>query len=79
MDEPIRGKLSKDKFNRIDKRQFKVSERKGSGMGVVPYFGAKVNGWEGAVGLDPDIMTNISTEWGDEGNGVVVKVGEMGK
>jgi len=46
-------------------------------MGVTSYFGAQVNGWEGTVGLDPDIMINISMEWSDKGDGVSFKVRDM--
>jgi len=46
-------------------------------MGVVPYFGTKVNGWEGAFGLDLDIMINVGAEWGDEGDGVVVEIDDV--
>jgi len=43
---------------------------------VAPYFGAKINRWEGSVGLDPDVMKNVGTEWGDEGDGVGFKIGD---
>ena len=48
-------------------------------MGVVPYFGTKVNRWEWAVGLDLDIMINISTKWGDERNRVRFKIRNIGE
>jgi len=43
-------------------------------MGVMPYFGTKIDRWEWAVGFDPDIMINVSTKWGDERNRVCFKV-----
>jgi len=46
-------------------------------MRVAPYFGTKVNRWEQAVRLSPDIIENVSMEWGDKGHGVVVKVDDM--
>ena len=45
-------------------------------MGVAPYFGAKIDRWEGSVRLDPDVMENVGAEWGDEGDGVGFKVGD---
>jgi len=48
-------------------------------MGVMPYFGTKVDGWEWAIGLDPDIMKNVGVEWSDEGDRVVVKVDDTRK
>jgi len=48
-------------------------------MGVTSYFGAKVDGWEWAIGLDPDVMKNVGMEWGDKGDGVVVEVDDMRK
>ena len=46
-------------------------------MGVTPYFGAKVDRWEWAVRLDPDIMEDVGAEWGDKENGVGFKIGDM--
>ena len=47
-------------------------------MGVVPDFGAEVNGWEDGRGVYPDIMEGISAERGDEGKRVVVKIRDVG-
>ena len=46
-------------------------------MGVTPYFGAKIDRWEGAVGLDPDIMIDVSTKWGNKRDGMSFKIGDM--
>jgi len=46
---------------------------------VTPYFGTKVDRWEGAVGLDPDVMEDVGVEWGDKGDGVSLKIGDVGK
>ena len=48
-------------------------------MGVAPYFGAKVNRWEWAIGLDPDVMINVGTKWGDEGNRMSFEIGDAGE
>jgi len=37
---------------------------------VTPYFGTKIDRWEGSVRLDPDVMEDVGAEWGDKGNGV---------
>jgi len=42
-------------------------------------FGAKVDGRKGAVGLDPDVMKYVSTEWGDKGDGMGFKIGDAGE
>jgi len=41
---------------------------------VTPYFGAKIDRWEGPVGLDPDVMEDIGVEWGDKGDGVCFEI-----
>jgi len=43
-------------------------------MGVMPYFGAKIDRWERAVGLDPDVMIKVSVKWSDEGDWVSLKI-----
>jgi len=43
-------------------------------MGVSTNLGTKVNRRKRAVRTDPDVMEDVSAEWGDERNGVVVKV-----
>jgi len=48
-------------------------------MGVAPYFGAQVDRWKWAVGLDPDVMIDVSVEGGYEGNGVGLKIGNAGE
>jgi len=48
-------------------------------MGVSTNLGTKVNRRKRAVRLDPNIMKNISTEWGDEGDGVIVEVDDARK
>ena len=42
-------------------------------------LGTKVNRRKRAVRLDPNIMKNVSAEWGDEGGGVVIKVDDARK
>jgi len=48
-------------------------------MGVSTNLGTKVNRRKRAVRLDPNIMKNVSAEWGDEGGGVVIKVDDARK
>jgi len=48
-------------------------------VGVTPYFGAKVDRWEGAIGLDPDVMINVSAKWSNERDGVSLKIGNAGE
>ena len=79
MNEPIRGKLSKDEFNRVNKGQLQIPKRKRSRMGVTPYFGAKVDRWERSVRLDPDVMEDVGAEWGDKGDGMGFKIGDARK
>ena len=43
-------------------------------MGVSTNLGTKVNRRKRAIRLDPNVMKNISVEWGDEGDRVIVKV-----
>jgi len=79
MYKPIRGELSKEEFNRVDKRRLKIPKRKRSRMGVMPYFSTKVDRWERAIGLDPNVMINVSAKWGDKRNGVHFKIGDAGE
>jgi len=46
-------------------------------MGVMADFGTKVDRGKGAIGLDPDVIEDVSTEWGDKGDRVVVKVNDV--
>jgi len=48
-------------------------------MGVAPYFGTKVDRWEGAVGLDPDIVINVGMKWGNKRDRVSLKIRNTGK
>jgi len=48
-------------------------------VGVAPYFGAKVDRWEWAVGLDPDVMINVGTKWGNERDRMSLKIGNAGE
>ena len=48
-------------------------------MGVTPYFGTKVNGWEWAIGLDPDIMIDVGAEGGNKGDRVSLKIRNAGE
>jgi len=43
-------------------------------MGVSTNLGTKVNRRKRAIRLDPNVMENVSAEWGDEGDRVVVEV-----
>jgi len=77
--EPIRRELSKDKFDRVDKGQLEVTEGEGSRMGVSTDLGTKVNRRKRAIRLDPNVMENVGAEWGDERDGVVIKVDDVRK
>jgi len=48
-------------------------------MGVSTNLGTKVNRRKRAIRLDPNIMENVSAEWGDKGDGVVIKVDDARK
>jgi len=48
-------------------------------MGVSTNLGTKVNRRKRAIRFDPNVMENVSTEWGDKGDGVVVKVNDVRK
>ena len=43
-------------------------------MGVSTNLGTKVNRRKRAVRLDPNVMKNVSSEWGNEGGGIVIKI-----
>jgi len=48
-------------------------------MGVSTNLGTKVNRRKRAVRLDPNVMENVSVEWGDEGDRVVIEVDDARK
>jgi len=48
-------------------------------MGVSTNLGTKVNRRKRAVRLDPNVMKNISVEWGNKGGGVVIKIDDVRK
>ena len=79
MREPIRRELSEYKFDGVDKGQLEVTEGEGSQMGVSTNLGTKVNRRKRAVRLDPNVMKNVSMEWGDEGGGMVIEVDDARK
>jgi len=74
--EPIRGKLSKDKFDGVNKGRLKVPKGKGSRMGVSTNLGTKVNRRKRAIRLDPNVMEDVSPKGSDKGDWVGVKVGD---
>jgi len=43
-------------------------------MGVPADLGAKVNMRKRAIRIDPDIVEDVGTEWGDKRNGVSFEV-----
>jgi len=47
-------------------------------MGVPADFGAKINIRKRAVRIDPDVMEDISTKWGNKRDWVSLKVGDVG-
>ena len=47
-------------------------------MGVAPDLGTEVNGREDGRGVYPNIVEDVSMEWGDKMEGVSVKVGNAG-
>ena len=47
-------------------------------MGVVPDFGAEINGREDSSGVHPDVMEDVGTEWDDKGKGMGVEVEDVG-
>jgi len=47
-------------------------------MGVSADFGAKVNMRKRTVRMDPDVVENVGTEWGDKRNGVSFKIWDTG-
>jgi len=48
-------------------------------MGVSTNLGTKVNRRKRAIRLDPNVMKNVSMEWGNKGDGVVIKVDDTRK
>jgi len=47
-------------------------------MGVSADLGAKINTRKRAVRIDPDVMEDVGTEWGNKRDGVSLKVGDTG-
>jgi len=47
-------------------------------MGVLANLGAKINIRKRAVRIDPNVVEDVSTEWGNKRNWVSFKVGDMG-
>ena len=47
-------------------------------MGVLADLGTKINTRKRAVRIDPDVMENVSTEWGNKRDWVSLKVGDTG-
>ena len=47
-------------------------------MGVLADLGTKINMRKRAVRIDPDVMEDISMEWGNKRDWVSLKVGDMG-
>ena len=41
-------------------------------------LGAKINMRKRTIRMDPDVMEDVSTEGGNEGNGVCFKIGDTG-
>jgi len=72
--EPIGGKLSKNKLDRVDEGQLEVTKGEGYGMGVSANLGTKANRRKRTVRLGPNVVEDVSPKQGDEGDGVVVKV-----
>jgi len=72
--EPIGGKLSKDKFDGVNKGRLKVPKGEGSGIGVSTNLGTKVNRRKRAIRLDPNVMEDISLKGSDEEDWVGVEV-----
>ena len=42
-------------------------------------FGAKINMRKRAVRVDPDIMKDVGTKWGNKRDGVSLKIGDTGE
>jgi len=47
-------------------------------MGVLANLGTKINMRKRAVRIDPDVMEDVSTEWGNKRDWVSLKVGDTG-
>jgi len=74
--EPIRGKLSKNKLDRVDEGRLEVTKGEGYGMGVSANLGTKANRRKRTVRLGPNVVEDVSLKRGDEGDRVVVKVND---
>ena len=48
-------------------------------MGVAANFGAKVDRRKQAIRLNPDIMKNVGVEGSNKGDGVSLKIGNVGE
>ena len=46
---------------------------------MASYFGTKIDRWEGAVGLDPDVMIDVGVKWGNKGDRVSLKIRNVGE
>jgi len=77
--EPVRRELSEYKFDGVNKGRLEVTKGEGSQMGVSTNLGTKVNRRKRAIRLDPNVMENVSAEWGDKGDRVVIKVNDARK
>ena len=42
-------------------------------------LGANVNMRKRTVRIDPDVMEHVSTEWGNKGDWISLKIGDMGE
>jgi len=47
-------------------------------MGVPADLGAKINMRKRAFRIDPDVMEDVSTKWGNKRDSVSLEVGDMG-
>jgi len=48
-------------------------------MGVSADFGAKINTRKRAIRIDPDVIKDVSTKWGNKRDGVSLKIGDARK
>jgi len=47
-------------------------------MGVPADLGAKINMRKRAIRIDPDVMEDVGAKWGNKGDWVSLKVGDVG-
>jgi len=73
------NKLEEDKFNGVNKGGLQVAKGEWGGVEVLANLGTKVNRRKRAIRRDRNIMVDVSMEGSNEGDGMCLKIGDMGE